>query len=171
MDSAALKNKLLLLARDFSWMQLAFVGAGTFAAGSLVNAVYGYWYKSRSPLRAIPGPRAGASYIYGHFLTMLDSENNSTQERWVKEYGETYTFRGFFGVSDFRLPCKRALTALAQAYELVTTDLRAMTHVLFASQIFRKRETERTMIKYAVGEGILYTDSEQHKNQVRSAHA
>lgn len=75
-----------------------------------------------------------------------------------------------------------------QRYQLVTTDLRANTHILFASNIFQKSAPRRRGLRRIVGEGVaepnilsrvcpltvsenaglLWTEGTQHRDQVHS---
>ncbi|EJD47289.1 cytochrome P450 [Auricularia subglabra TFB-10046 SS5] len=112
--------------------------------------VYAYWRKGRSPLRNIPGPHDGRSFLYGHLRLMLSGENHENLRGWAHEYGETFAIRGMLG-----------------SYQLITTDPRALQHVVFASHIFQRPESERHGIKKSFGEGVLYAEDEQHRRQRR----
>ncbi|KZV95960.1 cytochrome P450 [Exidia glandulosa HHB12029] len=144
------REDVLRVLESTSWPQLAVAGVGSFVAYNVLSFAYDYWVKSRSPLRALPGPKESANWIYGHMKIMLSSGSNEVQERWVKELGGTFAIRSLFG-----------------KFQLVTTDTRANTHILFASHIFQKPETVRRATKRMLGEGILFTEGEQHRDQRR----
>ncbi|EJD39291.1 cytochrome P450 [Auricularia subglabra TFB-10046 SS5] len=136
--------------QSLSWAQLGLAAAGSYVAYSICSLVYNYWRHSRSPLRKLAGPREGASWISGNVRKMFEGESMQLQEKWVETYGDTFAIRGMMG-----------------KYQLVTTDTRATTHILFASQVFHKPEIQRRGIKKLVGEGILYTEGEQHRDHRR----
>ncbi|EJD50604.1 cytochrome P450 [Auricularia subglabra TFB-10046 SS5] len=72
-------------------------------------------------------------------------------EAWTRDYGDSVVIRGPFGKN-----------------VLVTTDLRALTHVLFASYVFQKPPAERRGMETFLGsQGVLWAEGEQHMNQRR----
>ncbi|KZV95952.1 cytochrome P450 [Exidia glandulosa HHB12029] len=144
------REEVLRVLDSTSWPQLAVLGVGSFVAYNVLSSVYNYWVKSRSPLRALPQPKESANWMYGHMEVMLNSESNEVQERWIKELGGTFAIRSLFGT-----------------YQLVTTDTRANTHVLFASHIFQRSDAVRRATKRMLGEGILYAEGERHRDQRR----
>ncbi|KZV96634.1 cytochrome P450 [Exidia glandulosa HHB12029] len=148
--SIASRDDLLRALESVPWTQVALGGAGAYTAYSVGSFVYDYWRKSRSPLRDLPHPKEPANWIFGHLRVMFSSENNEIQERWVEELGETFAMRTLFG-----------------KYQLVTTDTRANTHVLFASHVFQKSELTRRATKRFLGEGVLMTEGAQHRDQRR----
>ncbi|EJD37740.1 cytochrome P450 [Auricularia subglabra TFB-10046 SS5] len=133
-----------------SWAQLVVATAGSLAAYQVLDQAYGYWKRSRSPLRDLPGPRTDGNFLFGHLRMMFRGDDNEVQRGWADEYGATFSIRGMLG-----------------KYQLVTTDDRAITHILFASHIFQKPESQRRGIVRFLGEGILFAEGAQHRDQRR----
>lgn len=110
-----------------------------------------FWRNSRSPLRNLPGPRGTSSWIAGHTVELVTGEAMEALEAWTRDYGDNVVIRGPFGKNI-----------------LVTTDLRAITHVLFANYVFQKPPPERRIVASVVGtQGVLWAEEEQHMNQRR----
>ncbi|KZV95955.1 cytochrome P450 [Exidia glandulosa HHB12029] len=133
-----------------SWTQLVGAGVGSLVAYEVLSFLYDYWTKSRSPLRELPSPKERPSWIFGHMKMMFECESHAVQERWVTELGGTFAIRSLFG-----------------KYELVTTDARALTHILFATHNFPKPESGRRATRRSLGEGILFAEGQQHRDQRR----
>lgn len=56
------------------------------------------WLKAwRSPLRALPGPKS-KSWFLGNFELRFDPENALPHERWITEYGTTFSYAGLLNV-------------------------------------------------------------------------
>ncbi|EJD39039.1 hypothetical protein AURDEDRAFT_171835 [Auricularia subglabra TFB-10046 SS5] len=51
----------------------------------------------------------------------------------------------------------------------MTTDTRALMHILFATHVFHKPEIRRRGLKSILGEGLLWSEGEQHRDQVLHA--
>ncbi|KZV96656.1 cytochrome P450 [Exidia glandulosa HHB12029] len=137
-------------ALDAHWRQILVAGVASWVAYKVSTNAYWLWRRSRSPLRDLPGPRAGWTLLFGHVRTMMQCTNNSVQEAWAGEYGSAFSFRSMLG-----------------GYQLITTDPRANTHILFASHIFQKPAISRRAISRFLGKGILFTEGEQHRDQRR----
>lgn len=72
-------------------------------------------------------------------------------EAWQREYGENFVIRGALGKQTF-----------------VTTDLRALSHVLSSSDTFVKSESERRDLESFLGRnGVIWAQGEQHTRQRR----
>lgn len=62
------------------------------------------WFKAwRSPLRALPGPKS-KSWFLGNFNLRFDPENALPHERWISEYGATFSYAGLLNVSFESVP-------------------------------------------------------------------
>lgn len=133
-----------------SWGQLALFAAGAYVAYLLAGFVYTYWRHTRSPLRKLPGPREGAAWLTGHQALMYEGENMQIQEDWMRKYGGTFSTRGALG-----------------RYELITSDTRAMTHILFATHVFQKPVSERVGLQHVIGHSMLSAEGEEHRDQRR----
>ncbi|KAF8061719.1 cytochrome P450 [Lyophyllum atratum] len=100
-----------------------------------------------SPLRDLPGPK-NSSLIYGNYQEIWAEGNSQPQERWVREYGSTLRFRGFFGST-----------------RLFTTDTKALNHILMKTDIYQKPEAARYNLGRVVGPGVLVVEGDKHKQQ------
>lgn len=116
----------------------------------VLKPVYVYLRMNRSPLRTLPGPRKGETLLYGHLPLMLSGEGHEVLRGWAREYSGTFRIRGMLGT-----------------YQLITTDTRALSHVVSAPDIFKRPESERNGIKKFFGEGVLYAEGQQHRDQRR----
>ncbi|KAG2131029.1 cytochrome P450 [Suillus clintonianus] len=107
------------------------------------------WRNLRSPLRALPGPK-GTSWIYGNLKDIFNAENSVLHEQWVKQHGTTLKYKGFF-YSD----------------RLFTMDTRALNHVLTHSSDYQKPSQVRYNLSRILGEGVLFVEGAQHRQQRR----
>ncbi|EJD37313.1 cytochrome P450 [Auricularia subglabra TFB-10046 SS5] len=133
-----------------SWVQLALSAVGALVAYQAASLVFTYWRHTRSPLRKIPGPALPHNWLTGSQHVFFDGEGMQHLDNWGKTYGGNFTLRSTLG-----------------SYQLVTTDERALTHVIFATGVFHKRTTERRGLLRLLGQGILYTEGEQHRDHRR----
>lgn len=51
-----------------------------------------------SPARILQCPKS-RSFIFGHLKEMFATENSELIDEWVKEFGKTFRFKAFVGVS------------------------------------------------------------------------
>lgn len=107
------------------------------------------WHNLRSPLRALPGPK-GTSWLYGNLKDIFIAENSVLHEQWVRQYGTTLKYKGFF-FSD----------------RLFTMDTRALNHVLTHSSDYQKPAQVRYNLARILGEGVLFVEGAQHRQQRR----
>ncbi|KAG1767613.1 cytochrome P450 [Suillus placidus] len=107
------------------------------------------WHNLRSPLRALPGPK-GTSWLYGNLKDIFNAENSVLHEQWVGQYGTTLKYKGFF-FSD----------------RLFTMDTRALNHVLTHSSDYQKPSQVRYNLSRILGEGVLFVEGAQHRQQRR----
>ncbi|EJD39284.1 cytochrome P450 [Auricularia subglabra TFB-10046 SS5] len=145
-----LSREPLLLLSNPSWVQFGLVAAAVYGAYLVASFAYAYWRHTRSPLRKLPGPREGASWLTGHQGLMFEGENMQIQEGWLEKYGGTFSTRGALG-----------------RYELITSDTRAMTHILFATHVFQKPISDRVGLKTIIGHSMLSAEGEEHRDQRR----
>ncbi|KIK80380.1 hypothetical protein PAXRUDRAFT_833550 [Paxillus rubicundulus Ve08.2h10] len=125
-----------------------------FALASV--AAFGFWkflrlvyHELRSPLRHLPGPKS-SSLIYGNMGDIWKAENSILHEQWVKEYGNTLKYKGFFSTN-----------------RLFTMDPRAINYVLTHSSDFQKPSQVRYSLSQILGEGVLFVEGAQHRQQRR----
>ncbi|KAG1855644.1 cytochrome P450 [Suillus subalutaceus] len=107
------------------------------------------WHNLTSPLRALPGPK-GTSWLYGNLKDIFNAENSVLHEQWVGQYGTTLKYKGFF-FSD----------------RLFTMDTRALNHVLTHSSDYQKPSQVRYNLSRILGEGVLFVEGAQHRQQRR----
>ncbi|KAF8802404.1 cytochrome P450 [Phlegmacium glaucopus] len=101
-----------------------------------------------SPLRDIPGPLS-SNFLYGNFKELSASNNSVLQEDWVNQYGTTIQFKGLLGRS-----------------RIMTTDLKAINHILFNSYDYQKPDTISYSFRQLFGNGVLSVEGDVHKHQV-----
>lgn len=125
-------------------------------SASSVLVAFGCWklgellrHNLRSPLRALPGPK-GTSWLYGNLKDIFNAENSVLHERWVGQYGPTLKYKGLF-FSD----------------RLFTMDTRALNHVLTHSSDYQKPSQVRYNLSRILGEGVLFVEGAQHRQQRR----
>ncbi|KAF8839261.1 cytochrome P450 [Paxillus ammoniavirescens] len=119
-------------------------------------AAFGFWkffrlvyHELTSPLRRLPGPK-GSSFIYGNLGDIWKAENSILHEQWVKEYGNTLKYKGFFSTN-----------------RLLTMDPRAINYVLTHSSDYQKPSQVRYSLSQILGEGVLFVEGAQHRQQRR----
>ncbi|KAJ6501018.1 cytochrome P450 [Mycena vitilis] len=100
-----------------------------------------------SPLRNLPGP-PGAHWFYGNTQELVNDQFLGLIERWVAQYGNTFRIHRILGQCD-----------------LLTTDTKAIQHMLTATSIYQKSDVAREALARIVGPGILVVENEDHKRQ------
>ncbi|PBK83174.1 cytochrome P450 monooxygenase [Armillaria gallica] len=108
-----------------------------------------FWRAHTSFLRRIPSPKGG-SLILGNLREVLASRSNTgaVHERWLQQYGPTLSYRGTFATR-----C------------LLTTDTKAIAHVLFNAYDYPKPDVARKVLGEVTGEGLLTVEGSKHKQQ------
>ncbi|EJD52005.1 cytochrome P450 [Auricularia subglabra TFB-10046 SS5] len=130
-------------------------GQYAWAVGALVAlfAISKAWpfvrLRLTTPLRDLPGP-PNESILWGNLRKIFKAENSVIHEQWSKEYGNTLRYHAFLG-----------------ALRLYTTDTRALAHILNNTQVWQKPGMVRRGLAQILGEGVLFTEGEQHKRQRR----
>ncbi|KAJ7067692.1 cytochrome P450 [Mycena belliarum] len=100
-----------------------------------------------SPLRHVVGPKS-PSFVLGNFRQMANDAHLT--EKWRKEFGPTFQFKGLFSVS-----------------ELHTSDIKAVNHIITNSNIYRRAPYTIEDTKRLMGRGILAVTQDEHKRQRR----
>ncbi|KAF8645783.1 hypothetical protein AX16_007578 [Volvariella volvacea WC 439] len=94
--------------------------------------------------RKLPHPHRWAGY------RSLAKENSVLHEKWIQEYGPVIKYSGLFGMQRF-----------------YTTDPKAVNHILMNSYIYQKPEGARFNLSEILGNGVLITEEDKHKQQRR----
>ncbi|KAG5639166.1 hypothetical protein H0H81_006070 [Sphagnurus paluster] len=121
--------------------------AATLAAYGAYRGIKLLYGEYKSPLRDLPGPRS-ASLIYGNLGEIWEAENSVLHEKWVKEYGPTIQYTGFFGMR-----------------RLYTMDTKGLNHILMNTDIYQKPEITRYNMARILGAGVLVVEGDKHKYQ------
>ncbi|KIM20949.1 hypothetical protein M408DRAFT_29931 [Serendipita vermifera MAFF 305830] len=104
---------------------------------------------SLSPSRIVPGPSGGSLFL-GHLGLIQESTKGEWQEEMLKEHGHVLRYRALLGTA-----------------RLLTTDIKALNHVLTNSTIYQRPETIRYALGQLIGEGLIYAEGSDHKRQRR----
>ncbi|TEB31341.1 cytochrome P450 [Coprinellus micaceus] len=123
--------------------------AATFGAYGAYKALSFFYDNWTSTIRRLPGPPS-SSFIWGNMKEIFDAENSTLHEQWVKEYGKTIRYKGILGMN-----------------RLYTTDLKAINHVLMNNYIYQKPAAARFGLSQILGNGVLVTEEDKHKQQRR----
>ncbi|KAG6819747.1 hypothetical protein H0H93_009047 [Arthromyces matolae] len=102
-----------------------------------------------SPLRNLPGP-PNENWTRGNAVKGSSVEVCASFEKWVKEYGPTLQYRISYG-----------------GRRLYTTDTKALKHILMTTNVYQKPEDTRKLISRVHGDGLINTEGEKHKQQLR----
>ncbi|OCH86155.1 cytochrome P450 [Obba rivulosa] len=102
-----------------------------------------------SHLRYIPGPPS-ASFFYGNLKQLFNADNAALHEEWAEKYGNTLRFNGFLNMN-----------------RLYTMDLRAINYILTHSMEYPKPKMTRFFLSKILGEGVLFAEGEEHRQQRR----
>ncbi|KAI0058332.1 cytochrome P450 [Artomyces pyxidatus] len=103
----------------------------------------------KSPLRDLPGPKR-LGFAFGSFPGIPEFEGTRLQEQWTQQYGHTYKFHSFFGTQ-----------------KVITTDLKALSHVLSHGNEFQKSNPVRFILGSLVGRGLLFVEGAKHRQHRR----
>ncbi|KIM23164.1 hypothetical protein M408DRAFT_265479 [Serendipita vermifera MAFF 305830] len=102
-----------------------------------------------SPARIVPGP-SGGNLFFGHLGFIRDSPKGEWHEEVLKEHGHVLRYKAILGTD-----------------RLLTTDPKALNHVLANSMIYQRPGPIRYALDQLVGEGLLVAEGHTHKRQRR----
>ncbi|KAG8821238.1 hypothetical protein FRC19_008097 [Serendipita sp. 401] len=102
-----------------------------------------------SPLRKLRGPKS-QSFVFGNFIELADGEAFVKLRRWRAEYGHVYRIRAVFG-----------------EWRCVTTDNKAVAHLLSNHMSYYKPEFARFQLSYLLGDGLVSAEGLEHRHQRR----
>ncbi|KAJ6500711.1 cytochrome P450 [Mycena sanguinolenta] len=129
------------------FLKLFFSVAGSLGAYTLYQIFKLVYREFNSPLKYLPGPKS-THLFYGNLRDISNAENSVLHEQWVREYGSTLKYKGFFGLT-----------------RLYTTDHKALNHFLTNSYIYQKPAPARYNLSRIVGPGILVAEGDVHRQQ------
>ncbi|KAI0779889.1 cytochrome P450 [Fomes fomentarius] len=101
-----------------------------------------------SPLRQLRGPPS-KSFLYGN-MVQIGPEHLELNRQWVKAYGTNFRGSGLFS-----------------APRLWTIDPRVINHILTHSMDYYKPGESRRNLARILGQGVLVTEGEKHRQQRR----
>ncbi|KAG8215244.1 cytochrome P450 [Butyriboletus roseoflavus] len=83
---------------------------------------------------------------------MFNDENSVLHEEWVKQYGNTLTYKGLF-------------YCYSRTNRLFTMDTRTINYVLTHSSDYQKLPQTKYALSQILGEGVLIVEGAQHRQQ------
>jgi hypothetical protein len=114
----------------------------------------------KSGLRNVPGPTS-LNIIAGNMLEQIGEEQPLVAEAWARQYGHVFKMKSLLNVRS-RLPRYSSVVNDAdssepfpQHYEVNTTDLRAINHVLQHLDTYPKPDWLRQNMREILGNGEL----------------
>jgi hypothetical protein len=145
-----------------SWPSTLTFPALTLAGGCAVYFAARYALH-RSPVADLPGPPS-SSLLLGHFREAVADDDDLLVPRWTKEYGHVFKFYFLFHVRPLSpFACSSDLGA--QSPRLVTTDLKAIGHILAHPDAFPKPDAAQNFLRYIFGDGLLVSQGAAHRMQ------
>lgn len=82
--------------------KIAAIVAGFFVLRELANLFKMMVIHPRiSPLKDLPGPTEGDSFLFGHMLAFISKDPNPVLDQWYEKYGPIVQFRSVFRVRWF----------------------------------------------------------------------
>ncbi|KDQ11802.1 hypothetical protein BOTBODRAFT_176997 [Botryobasidium botryosum FD-172 SS1] len=138
-----------ILLSTIPWNTVIWAAVGYCFVWPLVKGTRNLVQPLASPLRHLPGPE-NPSILWGNMKQVFLAESHKVYEKWISTYGDVLRFRVSFG-----------------KYRLLTTDTRAVSHILSHSYDFPKPVELRLALGEVVGEGLLFSEGDVHKRQRR----
>ncbi|KAG7453117.1 cytochrome P450 [Guyanagaster necrorhizus] len=130
-------------------LQIACTFLATLVAYGFYKLFASFYLEYTSPLKDLPGPD-NPSFFFGNLKQIWASEDSNLNAEWVKLYGRTVKYTGILGGN-----------------RLITTDQRALSHILNNAYDYPKPPHSRFNLGRIVGEGLLVVEGEKHKQQRR----
>ncbi|KAF9534076.1 cytochrome P450 [Crepidotus variabilis] len=117
-----------------------------FALLKLVHKLYQDW---TSPMNMLQGPKR-QNWLFGNMKQAWDDDTLSTLDKWFAQYGSVIQAHGVMG----------------ERY-LMTIDPKALNRVLTNTNVYGKSEGTRYNLSQILGEGVLVTEGDKHRQQRR----
>ncbi|KLO13377.1 cytochrome P450 [Schizopora paradoxa] len=130
-------------------LKVLLASVATFTVIKIWRILTFWTWSYSSPLRDIPGPKR-TSLLLGNLEEIRRSESSVLHEEWVKKYGKVVVYKGFMNMD-----------------RIYTMDTRALNHVLTHSIDYQKPYEAREGLSRLLGDGILVTEGEKHRQQRR----
>ncbi|KIM28541.1 hypothetical protein M408DRAFT_23593 [Serendipita vermifera MAFF 305830] len=102
-----------------------------------------------SPMKVIDGP-PNRNLVMGHFGDLVNGNGYTSLSTYKEQYGHVFLIRALFG----ELTC-------------VTTDNRAVAHLLSNHMTYYKPEFVRFQLSYLLGQGLVSVEGMEHRYQRR----
>ncbi|EIM87513.1 cytochrome P450 [Stereum hirsutum FP-91666 SS1] len=115
----------------------------------LYKFIPSFWRSLRSPVNDVPGPESG-HFLWGNLKQISDADALVLHEEWVATYGPIVKYKMMFNES-----------------RLMMMDNRAINFVLSNSSNFQKPQTIRNNLGRLFGQGVLFAEGEDHRQQRR----
>ncbi|PVG01568.1 cytochrome P450 [Serendipita vermifera] len=140
---AILLDLVFSAARTFLWVIAAILGL------AILKLLTTYIRPYFSELRQLPGP-SGGSWITGHVADLNRSQTDRAEciLEWSKQYGHVFAYK-----------------SLLNSNRLVTTDPKALNHILANYMTYYKPEHLRLAVGQLIGEGLIFAEGSAHKRQ------
>ncbi|KAI5899118.1 cytochrome P450 [Schizophyllum commune H4-8] len=117
-----------------------------------VGAAVAFYRSLCAPVDTIPGPPRPSlrHWLLGHITELLAEERSPTDalDRWFRQYGHVLRIYGTAGTT-----------------RILTTDPRALHHIVTRDEVYHKPEEARFGLARVLGDGVLVTEGEKHRQQ------
>ncbi|PVG01578.1 cytochrome P450 [Serendipita vermifera] len=148
--SSSISLESLLALVDANWRSLLVAGTVTVIFLSSYSFVHTFLHPFFSPLRQLKGPK-GRNYLFGHIKYVRDSvPRGAWHKQILQEYGHVVVYKFLFNQD-----------------RLMTTDTKALQHVLTNGMVYQKPEEFRYSLGDLLGHGLLFAEGQDHKRQRR----
>ncbi|PVG01579.1 cytochrome P450 [Serendipita vermifera] len=133
-----------------NWGSLAVGGTLTIVFLSSYPFLRGFIRTFFSPLRHLKGPK-NHSLIFGYIRIMREARpRGSWHKQVLKDYGHVAVYNNAFN-----------------QHRLLTTDVKALQHVLSNNMIYQKPRGLRYHLGNLLGHGLLFVEGNDHRRQRR----
>ncbi|EJU01813.1 cytochrome P450 [Dacryopinax primogenitus] len=124
---------------------LGLIVLAVIAAGYTLRGLWQFSRRFFTPIRHLPGP-SRRSWLWGNAAAVL--QDDACLCEWTEQFGVAYRLPSMLG------KCR-----------LNTIDPRAVGHILSHTDIYPKAEHARTLLRAAIGEGLVVAEGDTHKRQ------
>ncbi|KAG8844229.1 hypothetical protein FRB96_003233 [Tulasnella sp. 330] len=114
----------------------------------IVHKAIRVYIATPSAIHTLCGPESLSWLAGNNDVLRTPYHPNATFERWIKEYGTTFSAHGFFG-----------------SKEVFTADPQAMAFILNQPRDFPKQRIMMNVLRNLTGEGLVVAEGPEHKRQ------